>query len=98
MTSKRLLKKYIRAIFGEMLTEVYFCIYSDQIQISEDTKKVITHIVQANNEFIRRAQHADGSTNPKRVKQYYKKLHEDLNKELDQITQELASLINTASK
>lgn len=97
MTSKRLLKKYIRAIFGEMLTEVYYYIYSDQIQLTEETKQLIARIVESNSVFIRRAQHVDGASNQKLVKKHYGKLHEDLNKELDSITQVLASLINSAS-
>ncbi len=97
MTSRRLLKKYINAIFGEMLTEVYFCLYTKQITLSEETTLLISRIVQSNDDFIRRSQHAAGTANQKIIKQYYKKLHEDLNKELDEITQSLAALINVAS-
>ena len=79
MAKRRILKRNISYVAGELFTE-------------EKTDKLLTRILDMQDEFIRRAQRPDGNGNKALVKEYYKKLIVDLQTEINSITDELDQL------
>lgn len=52
----------------------------------------MARILDMQDEFIRRANRPDGKDNPKRVKEYYRKLRADLQTEVNAIATEIGEL------
>lgn len=89
MGSIKELKKNINNISGELFNE---CLFSRIYLKNADTQKIdkiITKILQKQNEFLKRSKHTDGKNNAKLVTNYYKKLKEDINKHIEEIVFEL---------
>jgi hypothetical protein len=83
MAKRKVLKKRINYIVGELFAE---CLINgkncaDQANVND----VLADILNTQNEFISRISH----TQPGNVKGYYKKLREDLNKEIQVVADEL---------
>ena len=81
MANRKDLKKAINYIAGELFTECIIC----SLNLSEEGKqkadKVMTDILNMQNEFISRISH----TEPGNVKGFYKKLREDFSTQVDEI-------------
>lgn len=92
MAKRRILKKNIGYVAGDLFTEVLIC----QTMISGTDKEkadtLLSRILQMHDEFIGRAQRPDGNGDSKHVKKYYRKLRADLQTEIDAIGNEIASL------
>jgi hypothetical protein len=78
MASRRNLKKDIRYIFNELVTEIYmyqkFNPQADEVKLNEILKEVLTHY----NDYISRISRPDGKDNSKLVKNHFNKIIEDL--------------------
>ncbi len=75
MASRRILKKHVNYISGELFTE---CIINSLYIPGTDKVKadaLMTQVLEMQQEFISRISH----TQPGQVKQYYKKFHQDFN-------------------
>lgn len=89
MASKRLFKKEIGYITGELFLEATLLKLSMQKVDDEALDKLMTRILDMQDEYLARANNPDGKDDVKLVKQYYKKLREDLQQEIDAIIEEL---------
>ncbi len=80
MASRRNLKKDLRYIFNELVTQVYvykkFHPETDENKINQLLKEILGHY----NDYIARINHQDGKDNPQLVRQHFNKIIEDLQK------------------
>lgn len=78
MANIRELKKDIKYLVSELLTQVY--LKQGEIDKKDEDKvvEIMVETLQMHNEFIARASHPDGKDNPEIVKAYYKKLRNDV--------------------
>ena len=85
MANRKDLKKAINYIAGELFTECIIC----SLNLSEEGKqkadKVMTDILNMQNEFISRISH----TEPGNVKGFYKKLKSDFNTQIEEVFNKL---------
>ena len=88
MANRKDLKKAINYIAGELFTECIIC----SLNLSEEGKqkadKVMTDILNMQNEFISRISH----TEPGNVKGFYKKLREDFSTQVNGIVTAIGQL------
>ena len=80
MANRKTLKKQIRAILGQLMDE---CIICNLVLPKFDNNTLDSfagRIIEINDEFIARANHPEGTKDPKRVKLYYNTLIQDFNK------------------
>lgn len=92
MAKRRIFKKEIGVVAGELFSEALFCRLYIPGTDPEQADKIMARVLDMQDEFIRRAGHPDGTDNPERVKIYYRKLREDLQKEIDAIATDIGEL------
>ena len=92
MASKRLLKKNIGYIAGDLFTEVLICKLFIPATDQDKAEVLMTRILDMQDEFVKRANRPDAKENKKRVKEYYSKLIADLQAEINSIGTEIAEL------
>lgn len=92
MAKKRILKKNISYIAGELLTDALLCSLFIQNVDKDAVEAVMSRILEMEDRFIRRANHPDAKDNKTLVKEYYKKLLVDLETEANAIGLELEKL------
>lgn len=92
MASKRLLKKNIGYIAGDLFTEVLICKLFIPATDQDQAEVLMTRILDMQDEFVKRANRPDAKENKKRVKVYYSKLIADLQAEINSIGTEIAEL------
>lgn len=92
MASKRLLKKNIGYIAGDLFTEVLICKLFIPATDQEKAEVLMTRILDMQDEFAKRSNRPDAKENKKRVKEYYSKLIADLQAEINSIGTEIAEL------
>ncbi len=97
MAKIRILKKNISYIAGELFTDALLCNMFVKDIDKEGLEAVMSRILEMEENFINRASHPDGKDNRALVKEYYKKLHVDLQTEANAIAKELEKL-NKESK
>jgi hypothetical protein len=91
MAKRRDLKKTIEYLSGEWMIRTWICSLqpeADQSQLGE----MMTRICAMNEEYRRRIQHPSGKADKRQVKQYYRRLCEDFDAELNRIEEELTLL------
>ena len=92
MAKRRILKKDISYVAGDLFSETLFCkLYLPGVD-SEKADVVMARTLDMQDEFIRRANCPDGKENKKRVKEYYRKLRADLQTEVNAIATEIGEL------
>lgn len=92
MAKRRILKRDISRVAGDLFSEALFCkLYLPGVD-PEKAGVVMARVFDMQDEFIRRANHPDGKENKKRVKEYYRKLRADLQTEIDAIATEIGEL------
>lgn len=92
MAKKRILKKNINYVAGELFTELLICQTFLPAIVPEKVEGLMKRIFELQDEFLCRAQHPDGNSDRKRVKRYYRKLRIDFENEVNAITKDLGSL------
>lgn len=92
MAKRRLLKKEISYIAGDLFTETLFCKQFIPGVSGEKADIVLSRILDFQDKFHQRACKPDGKDNPKIVQAYYKDLWEKLIIEVDAIGKEIESL------
>lgn len=92
MAKRRILKKDISYVAGELFSEALICkLYIPGVdQAKADV--VMSRILDMQDEFIRRANRPDGKDNEVLVKDYYRKLWADLREEVNAISTEIGEL------
>lgn len=92
MAKRRILKRDISYVAGDLFSEALFCkLYLPGVN-SEKADVVMARVFDMQDEFIRRANRPDGKENKKRVKEYYCKLRADLQTEINAIATEIGEL------
>ena len=92
MAKRRILKKDISYVAGDLFSETLFCkLYLPDVD-SEKADVVMARILDMQDEFIRRANCPDGKENKKRVKEYYRTVRADLQTEVNAIATEIGEL------
>ena len=92
MTKRRILKKEIGYVAGELFSEVLVCkLFIPGVE-DEKADVLLTRILDMQDEFIRRAGSSDGKGNKTLVKEYYRKLRVDLQTEVNAIANEIGEL------
>lgn len=88
MAKRRILKKNVNYIIGELFTE---CTVVSHLFPEVDAKKVddvLIHILDVQNDFVSRISH----TEPGNVKGFYKAFRNDFRTEVDKIIEEIKAL------
>lgn len=88
MAKRRMLKKSINYIIGELFTECICIRLTLPNTEKEKVDGVMTEILNLQDDFISRISH----TEPGNVKGFYKKLHEDFNAKVDGILDAMGKL------
>ena len=92
MAKRRILKKDISYVAGDLFTEALVCkLYIPGIN-QEKADVVMARILDMQDEYVRRANRPDAKENKALVKEYYRKLRADLQSEVNAIATEIGSL------
>ena len=92
MAKRRILKRDISYVAGDLFSEALFCkLYIPGVD-SDKADAVMSRILDMQDEYIRRANRPDGKDNKARVKEYYNKLLADLQAEVNAIATEIGEL------
>lgn len=92
MASRRKLKKTIKFVSSELITDIYFRLLMSKSVKEETVDQLVVKIVDLNREFVLRASHPNGKDNPKIIKQYYTKLYTDWQEKLAVVLKEIQAL------
>lgn len=92
MSKRRILKKDISYVAGDLFTEVLVCkLYVPNVE-QDKAEALMTRILDMQDDFTRRAGRPAGKDNKMLVKEYYRKLRTDLQAEIDAIAAEINAL------
>lgn len=92
MAKRRILKKNICYVAGDLFTEALVCkLFVPGIDQVE-AEKVMSRILDMQDDFVRRVNHTVGKDNKALVKTYYNKLQEDLRAEVNAIGEAISEL------
>lgn len=94
MATRRDLKKDISYVAGELFSEVLVCKMLVPGTDKEKADKLMTRILDMQDNFLSRAQRPDGKDNKALVKEYYRKLYVDLRTEINAIANEIGDVKN----
>lgn len=94
MATRRDLKKDISYVAGELFSEVLVCKMLVPGTDKEKADKLMTRILDMQDNFLSRAQRPDGKDNKVLVKEYYRKLYVDLRTEINAIANEIGDVKN----
>ena len=92
MAKRRILKKDISYVAGDLFLETLICMLYVPGVDSGKADVVMSRILDMQDEYVRRANRPDGKDNKKRVKEYYRKLRADLQTEINAIATEIGEL------
>lgn len=92
MAKRRNLKRDIGYIAGELFTEVLVTKMLIPGVDHDKADEILGRVLDMQDKFVQRAAKPDGKDNEKLVRAYYKKLEEDLQKEIGAIVFEVQSL------
>lgn len=92
MAKRKDLKKDINYVAGELFSEILVCKLYIPGTDGGKSDILMTRVLDMQDEFLSRAQRANGKDNKALVKQYYRKLRVDLQTQIDAIGNEIASL------
>lgn len=92
MASKRRLKKTIKFVTSELITDIYFrCLMTKDADLAK-VDNLVLEIVDMNREFVLRLNRPDGKNNAKLVKVYFRKLYLDWQTAMTKIIKDIESL------
>jgi hypothetical protein len=92
MASRRKLKKTIKFVTSELITDIYFrCLMSKDID-AEKVDNITVNIMALNREYILRVNSPDGKNNPVLVKSYFRSLYSDWQKSMEKVIKEIESI------
>jgi hypothetical protein len=88
MTKRRILKKFVNNVTGELFTECIVCSKFVPGTDKDKANELMVKIIKANSEFISRISY----TEPGNVKGFYRKFQEDFAKTVDGLINEVGAL------
>jgi len=92
MASRKDLKKYIKFVSIELITECYVKLSLFPKIKGDEVSKIMLKINKLNYDLIGRINNAEGKDNKKITKAYYKKIAEDWNTSVEEILKEIEGL------
>ena len=92
MASRKDLKKYIKFVSIELITECYVKYALFPKTKGDEISKIMLKINKLNYDLIGRINNAEGKDNKKITKAYYKKIAEDWNVGVEEIVKEIEGL------
>lgn len=92
MAKRRDLKKDINYVAGELFSEILVCSLFIPGTNKEKADVLMTRVLDMQDDFLARAQRPDGKDNKTLVKEYYRKLHVDLQTSVNAIATEIGAL------
>lgn len=92
MAKRRILKKDISNVAGDLFAEVLVCkLFIPGVE-QEKAEALMSKILDMQDVFIRRAHRPDGKDNKALVRAYYRRLTDDLQAEVDAVGAEIEQL------
>lgn len=92
MASRRILKKDISCVAGDLFWEALICkLYIPGVDKAK-AEVIMSRVLDMQDDFIGRANRPDGKDNKVLVKEYYRKLKVDLLTEINAIASEIGEL------
>ena len=92
MASRRKLKKTIKFVSFELITDVYLrCLKSKDVD-DQKIDNIVVNIMLLNREYVLRANRPDGKDNPQLVKAYFRKLFSDWQNAMEKVINEVESI------
>ncbi|QGY43716.1 hypothetical protein GM418_08615 [Maribellus comscasis] len=91
MASVKNLKKDIDLIMSLVISDCFLVLEENSKVDNEKILDIVRDVIIKHREFKIRVNHPDGKDNPKMVKQYYKKIVEDLLSEADKALEKLSA-------
>jgi len=92
MASRRKLKKTIKFVSSELITDIYFrCLLSKKVE-EQKVDSLVVNVMELNREYVLRANCPDGKDNPKLVKTYFRKLFSDWQLAMEKVIKEIEAL------
>jgi len=92
MASRRKLKKTIKFVSFELITDIYFRFLMSKNGDEQKIDTLVVDIMSLNREYVLRANRPDGKDNPKLVKAYFRKLFNDWKLAMDKVIKEVESI------
>lgn len=91
MASRRNLKKVIKQITGELISEMYVLSFFKEVDENK-LDELVEKALEMNATFVKRISHVDGKDDPKIVKAYFKNLHDNWSKSVADLAEEVGKL------
>ena len=92
MASRRKLKKTIKFVSFELITDIYFrCLTSKNVD-DQKIDALVVDIMSLNREYILRTNCPDGKDNPNLVKAYFRKLFVDWQAAMEKVIKEIENI------
>jgi len=92
MASRRKLKRTIKFVSSELITDVYFrCLISKSVD-DQKIDTLVEEIMSLEHKYVLRSNRPDGKDNPKLVKAYFRKLFADWQSAMEKIMKELEKI------
>jgi len=92
MASRRKLKKTIKFVSFELITDIYLrCLKSKDVD-DQKIDNLVVNIMSLNREYVLRANRPDGKDNPTLVKAYFRKLFSDWHTAMEKVIKEVESI------
>jgi len=92
MASRRKLKKTIKFISFELITDIYVRCLSSKNTDAKKIDDLVVNIMSLNREYVLRANCPDGKDNPKLVKAYFRKLFVDWQAAMEKVIKEIEKI------
>ena len=97
MASVKNLKKDIDLVMSLVISDCFLVLEENSKVEDEKVLDIVKEVIVKHREFRIRANHPDGKENPKMVKQFYRKLIDDLLNVADKSLEKLSELVKKAA-
>jgi len=92
MASRRKLKKTIKFVSFELITDIYFrCLTSKNVD-DQKIDNLVIEIMSLSRDYVLRVNRPDGKDNPILVKVYFRKLFSDWQNAMEKVIKEVESI------
>ncbi len=92
MASRRKLKKTIKFVSSELITDIYFrCLISKSVD-DQKIDELVEKIMSLEHEYVLRVNRPDGKDNPTLVKVYFRKLFADWQLAMEKLIKEIENI------
>ena len=97
MASKRELKKDIDLLMSLVVNDCFYAMEYNPKVDKDSVMKLAGEVIMQHHEFRKRANHPDAKDDPKKVKQYYNNLMEEVMKTVNEDLEKLSAEVKKAA-